>query len=100
MSTTPDSNNATEAYFSLAEQYGLSDMRFEAPSFEDQTIDQEFQLYVGAPVFPPSTDVLKHWEIRKTTSTSCTYCRIHCITRVTNFKCQHSLTLPLTSSQF
>jgi hypothetical protein len=54
------------AYTTIAEQYGLQDMHFESASGsgEDQSVKQEFQAYVTAPLSPLLTNILKHWKVR------------------------------------
>jgi hypothetical protein len=54
---------AAPAYTSLAQQYGLDDMSFEAPNVEDRSVAEEYHSYVNAPVSPLSTNVVKHWEV-------------------------------------
>ena len=53
------------AYINLADQYGVMDMQFATPeSVEEQTIEQEFQSFVTAPLSPRGTNTLKFWEVR------------------------------------
>ena len=51
---------------SLAERYGLgADMNFTGPQNpHDQTIEQEYQSYVTAPLSADGTNTLKFWEVR------------------------------------
>jgi hypothetical protein len=52
------------AYASLAEQYGLGDMMFHTPAnADDQSVEQEYQSYVGEPICPMATDPIKYWEV-------------------------------------
>jgi hypothetical protein len=50
---------------SLAGLYGLQDMMPSSRrvNLEDQTVEQEYQSYVNAPVSPLGTNTLKHWEV-------------------------------------
>ena len=53
------------AYTNLADQYGVMDMQFAtSKSVEEQTIEQEFQSFVTAPLSPRGTNTLKFWEVR------------------------------------
>ena len=52
------------AYANLAHQYGVMDMQFAtSESAEEQTIKQEFQSFVTAPLLPRGTNTLKFWEV-------------------------------------
>ena len=54
------------AYANLADQYGVTNMQFATPeSVEEQTIEQEFQSFVTAPLSPRGTNTLKFWEVRR-----------------------------------
>jgi len=62
------------AYRSLAEEYGLTDMQFATPEdVEGQTLEQEYQSYVTAPLSKPGTDMLKFWEVGNLSITSLIY---------------------------
>jgi len=64
MVTGPTNLVAIPAYASLAEQYGLTDMQFGA--LEDtvgQTLEQEYQSYITAPLSKQGTDMIKFWEV-------------------------------------
>jgi hypothetical protein len=50
-------------YMSLAAQYGLEDMDIGASNSPEQTIEQEYQAYITAPLSPKSMDILKFWEV-------------------------------------
>jgi hypothetical protein len=51
------------AFMSLAERYGLYDMGFaNAEDTEEQTVEQEYQAYVTAPLSQKGTNILKFWE--------------------------------------
>jgi hypothetical protein len=67
----PRSNQAPQ-YRSLAERYGLgAEMNFASPeSRHDQTIEQEYQSFVTAPLSAAGTNTLKFWEVRDTESES------------------------------
>jgi hypothetical protein len=50
----------TPAFMTLPEQYGLKDMFFANSSIVDtQTFEQEYQLYMSAPVSPRGTNILE-----------------------------------------
>ena len=52
------------SYMSLAEEYGFSDeMEIGASTETSQTIEQEFQAYVTAPLLNKNVDILKFWEV-------------------------------------
>jgi len=53
------------AYMSLAEKYGMTDMHIGGASgAAEQTIEQEYQAYITAPLSSSATDILKFWEVR------------------------------------
>jgi len=60
----PERLNQALAYFTLAEDYGLTDMYFETPSNGEQTVDEEFRSYASGALSPPGTNMLKFWEVR------------------------------------
>ena len=48
----------------LAWKYGLADMRLGASQDADaQTLEQEYQSYVTAPLSVEGTDMLRFWEV-------------------------------------
>ena len=50
-------------FMSLAERYGLPNMGFaNAEDTDEQTVEQEYQAYVTAPLSRRGTNILKHWE--------------------------------------
>jgi hypothetical protein len=53
------------SYISLAQQYGYNDdnMEFDGSSDAEQTLEQEYQAYVTAPLSTKYTDILKYWEV-------------------------------------
>ena len=52
------------AYMALAAQYGISnDMDIGSSSTHDQTIEQEYQLYITAPLAAKNIDIIKFWEV-------------------------------------
>ena len=55
----------TPSYMSLAQQYGYDDddMEFGGPSDAEQTVEQEYQAYITAPLSAKYTDILKYWEV-------------------------------------
>lgn len=71
----PSNANATierakPMYMSLAAQYGLSDeMEIGGSNTPQQTIEQEYQAYITAPLSLTTTDVLKFWEVGGTRRT-------------------------------
>ena len=50
-------------YMSLVEQYGLDDLTIGEPGGQEQTIDQEYQGYITAPLTLKSVSALKFWEV-------------------------------------
>jgi hypothetical protein len=62
----PEGSHSGEVpkYMTLAEQYGLSDdMNIGESKANEQTIEQEFQAYITAPLTPTSVNILKFWEV-------------------------------------
>jgi hypothetical protein len=57
------STSAVPAYMSLAAQYGITDMEIGNPGIPDQTVEQEYQAYITAPLSPNTMDILKFWEV-------------------------------------
>jgi hypothetical protein len=57
------STSAVPAYMSLAAQYGITDMEIGNPDICDQTVEQEYQVYITAPLSPNTIDILKFWEV-------------------------------------
>jgi hypothetical protein len=57
------STSAVSAYMSLAAQYGIADMEIGNPDIRDQTVEQEYQVYITAPLSPNTIDILKFWEV-------------------------------------
>jgi hypothetical protein len=53
------------AYMSLAVQYGITDDDMDIGHFsaQEQTIEQEFQSYITAPLSPKNIDIIKFWEV-------------------------------------
>lgn len=52
-------------YMSLAAQYDLEDdMSIGAPGSQEQSIEQEYQAYITAPLSQKRTPILKFWEVR------------------------------------
>ena len=52
------------AYMHLARKYGLADMRLGVSWDQDaQTLEQEYQSYITAPLSPEGTDSLRFWEV-------------------------------------
>ena len=57
------STSAVPAYMSLAAQYGITDMEISNPGICDQTVEEEYQVYITAPLSPNTMDILKFWEV-------------------------------------
>jgi hypothetical protein len=55
------------AYMTLDDQYGLmdDDLAIGGTTAQGQTVEQEFQAYVTAPLSPPNIDILKFWEVSR-----------------------------------
>ena len=51
------------AYMTLAAQYGIEDEMDVGGNANDQTMDQEYQLYVTAPHSPKNVNIIKFWEV-------------------------------------
>src|ERR1700683_2080457 len=61
---TPIEPTAAPAYTHLAQKYGLTDMWLGASQdTEAQTLEQEYQSYVTAPLSVEGTDMLRFWEV-------------------------------------
>lgn len=59
---TPEPDDAP-AFMSLAERYGLPGMGFaNDEDTDEQTVEQEYQAYVTAPLSRKGTNILKYWE--------------------------------------
>lgn len=72
-SAAPDPRpNQPLAFQSLAQRYGLgTDMNFASPnSSDDQSINQEYQSFITAPLSTQGTNTLKFWEVRSTDTDS------------------------------
>jgi hypothetical protein len=52
-----------EKYMAIAAQFGVNDMDIGDSRESDQTVDQEYQAYITAPLSPKTVDVLKFWEV-------------------------------------
>jgi len=62
---TPVESTAVPAFTHLARKYGLADMQLGASrDSEVQTLEQEYQSYVTAPLSVEGTDLLRFWEVR------------------------------------
>jgi hypothetical protein len=62
--TTPHEANAP-AFMTLAAQYGLDEDDMSIGDLNNgskQTVEQEYQAYITAPISKPNTDILKFWE--------------------------------------
>lgn len=53
----------TPAYMSLAEQYGLEDDMDVGSSANTQSVEQEYQAYITAPLSSKKVDIVKFWEV-------------------------------------
>ena len=60
---TPPCTAAVPAYMSLADYYGLHDMAIGRSHRNKQTISQEYQAYIMAPLSAAEVDILKFWEV-------------------------------------
>jgi hypothetical protein len=60
----------TPGYMSLRQQYGYDDddMDFGGSNDTEQTVEQEYQAYVTAPLSAKHTDILKYWEVSNVTN--------------------------------
>ena len=56
--------------YSLAAEYGLGDddMDIGNPGPNEQTVEQEYQAYIIAPLSPKTTNIIKFWEASKQSS--------------------------------
>jgi hypothetical protein len=62
---TPVESTAVPAFTHLAQNFGLADMQLGASwDSEAQTLEQEYQSYVTAPLSIEGTDLLRFWEVR------------------------------------
>jgi len=62
---TPIESTVVPAFTHLARKYGLPDMQLGASrDSEAQTLEQEYQSYVTAPLSVKGTDLLRFWEVR------------------------------------
>ena len=53
-------------YMMLAVQYGISDdMDIRSSSTHEQTIEQEYQSYITAPLAAKNIDIIKFWEVSR-----------------------------------
>lgn len=51
-------------YMSLTAQYDLEDnMTIGTSGAQEQSIEQEYQAYITAPLSPKKTPILKFWEV-------------------------------------
>lgn len=53
----------TEKYFSIADEYGIDDMDIGESGGSDQTLEQEYQAYITAPLSSKTVNILKFWEV-------------------------------------
>lgn len=61
--SSPAAGGNVPAYMSLSEQYGLVDDDMDiASSVDEQTVEQEYQAYITAPLSPKTIDMVKFWE--------------------------------------
>ena len=52
------------AYMHLVQKYSLADMQLGSSRDQDaQTLEQEYQSYITAPLSPEGTDSLRFWEV-------------------------------------
>ena len=57
------STSVVLAYMSLVAQYGITDMEIGNPGICDQSVEQEYQAYITAPLSPKTMDILKFWKV-------------------------------------
>ena len=51
-------------YFSIAADYGIDDMDIGESGGDEQTVEQEYQAYITAPLSLKTVSILKFWEVR------------------------------------
>jgi len=62
-SSSPPSPHANLPSYNLAAKYGLSDdMDVGDPGATEQTVEQEYQAYITAPLSQKHMDIVKFWE--------------------------------------
>lgn len=54
-----------EKYMGIAARYGFDDMEIGEPGGNEQTIEQEYQAYITAPLSSKTVNILKFWEARE-----------------------------------
>jgi hypothetical protein len=52
-----------EKYFSIADKYGIDDMDIGESGESEQTVEQEYQVYITAPLSSKTVNILKFWEV-------------------------------------
>jgi hypothetical protein len=61
--SSPPGSRANLPSYSLAAKYGLSDdMDIGNPGVNEQTVEQEYQAYITAPLSGAKVDIIKFWE--------------------------------------
>ena len=65
---SPAADGNAPAYMSLSEQLADDDVDF-ASGVGKQTVEQEYQAYITAPLSPKTMDIVKFWE--ESNGTSC-----------------------------
>ncbi|KIL57978.1 hypothetical protein M378DRAFT_188346 [Amanita muscaria Koide BX008] len=66
LAATTSNPAPTVAYASLADQYGLENMRFQDTACHgDQSVEQEYQGYITAVHAPITINILKFWELNE-----------------------------------
>lgn len=58
-----DLSDEEEAFMSLADQYGLKNMKIGGSRENRQSVEHEYQAYTTAPVSPRTVSLLKFWEV-------------------------------------
>jgi hypothetical protein len=58
------------AFMTLDAQYGLTDddLAIGGTTTHEQTVEQEFQAYITAPLSPSNMDILRFWEVSERTN--------------------------------
>jgi hypothetical protein len=50
-------------YLAIAAKYGIDDMEIGESMGNEQTIEQEYQAYITAPLASKAINILKFWEV-------------------------------------
>lgn len=52
-----------EKYMTIAAKYWIDDMEISESGGIEQTVEQEYQVYITAPLSPRNIIILKFWEV-------------------------------------